>query len=77
MSAKVQGLIVDITVDQFRDGQGPIIVAKDRSWHSGFRVLEHRNATNRAMTLGLPCITEVSDIIFEPLNCAGIECPVR
>lgn len=41
-----QGFTVDITADQFPDGPGPVVVAKDSPWHRRFRVLECRAAAN-------------------------------
>lgn len=30
------GLVIDITADQFDDGPGPVIVSSDSAWHRGF-----------------------------------------
>ena len=30
------GLLVDITADQFDDGQPPVLVTRDKSWHKQF-----------------------------------------
>ena len=41
---EIGNTIIDITSDQFADGLGPVVVTQDHSWHSQFRVWEHRPA---------------------------------
>lgn len=43
-----EGIIVDITSDQFVDGPGPVIVTRDSTWHGTFEVNERLPSTIRA-----------------------------
>jgi hypothetical protein len=42
--AQRDGLIVDITADQFDDNQNPVIVTTDFTWHSTFEIQDVHNA---------------------------------
>jgi hypothetical protein len=41
---EIEDLIVDITYDQFDSARTGVFVAKDRSWHSRFDVIERQNS---------------------------------
>jgi len=50
---EIDGIIVDITADQFPDGLGPVIVTRDTKWHARFQVSECRDVVGFERTRGM------------------------